>query len=127
MARGCLTCQEPIQSGFASVQRPEKGARRRLQSIRRKKEGKKQKYNPAYGRRREKESDTQHHQDHRGNRQQDGTNIKQEHQQSRQKGQRQRKGSDQYFQQYLHLQNLLSILSTSILSCLLGDINVAKD
>ena len=29
-----------------------------------------------------------HRQDHRGNRQQDGTNIKQEHQQSRQKGQR---------------------------------------
>ena len=29
-----------------------------------------------YGRRREKESDTQHRQDHRGNRQQDGTNIK---------------------------------------------------
>ncbi|EDO58684.1 hypothetical protein CLOL250_00716 [Clostridium sp. L2-50] len=47
-----------------------------MQSIRRKKEGKKQKYNPAYGRRREKESDTQHRQDHRGNRQQDGTNIK---------------------------------------------------
>jgi peptidoglycan DL-endopeptidase CwlO len=59
MARGCLTCQKPVQSGFASVQRPKKGARRRLQSIRRKKEGKKQKYNPAYGRRREKESDTQ--------------------------------------------------------------------
>ena len=39
-------------------------------------QGKKQKYNPAYGRRREKESDTQHRQDHRGNRQQDGTNIK---------------------------------------------------
>ena len=54
MARGCLTCQKPVQSGFASVQRPKKGARRRLQSIRRKKEGKKQKYNPAYGRRREK-------------------------------------------------------------------------
>ena len=35
-----------------------------------------QKYNPAYGRRREKKSDTQHRQDHRGNRQQDGTNIK---------------------------------------------------
>ena len=65
---------------IASVQRPKKGARRRLQSIRRKKEGKKQKYNPTYGRRREKESDTQHRQDHRGNRQQDGTNIKQEHQ-----------------------------------------------
>ena len=80
MARGCLTCQKPVQSGFASVQRPKKGARRRLQSIRRKKEGKKQKYNPAYGRRREKENDTQHHQNHRGNRQQDGTNIKQEHQ-----------------------------------------------
>ena len=41
MARGCLTCQKPVQSGFASVQRPKKGARRRLQSIRRKKEGKK--------------------------------------------------------------------------------------
>ena len=54
MARGCLTCQKPVQSGFASVQRPKKGARRRLQSIRRKKEGKKQKYNSAYGRRRKK-------------------------------------------------------------------------
>ena len=56
---------------------PKEGSPPPLQSIRRKKEGKKQKYNPTYGRRREKESDTQHRQDHRGNRQQDGTNINQ--------------------------------------------------
>ena len=88
MARGCLTCQKPIQSRLASVQSPKQKTSRRLQPIRRKEEGEKQKYNPSYGRRREKKSDTQHRQDHRGNRQQDGTNIKQEHQQSRQKGQR---------------------------------------
>ncbi len=107
MARGCLTCQKPVQSGFASVQCPKKGARHCLQSIRRKKESEKQKYNPADGGRREKEGDTQHRQDHRGNRQQEGANIKQKHQQSRQKGQRQSEGRNQYFQQYLHHQNLL--------------------
>ena len=39
MARGCLTCQKPVQSGFASVQRPKKGVSRRLQPIRRKEKG----------------------------------------------------------------------------------------
>lgn len=86
------TCQKPIQSGFASVQRPKQRTSRRLQPIRRKEEGEEQKYNPADGGRREKEGDTQHRQDHGGNRQQEGANIKQKHQQSRQKGQRQSEG-----------------------------------
>src|SRR5699024_540359 len=107
MARGCLTCQKPIQSGFASVQRPKQRTSRRLQPIRRKEEGEEQKYNPADGGRREKEGDTQHRQDHGGNRQQEGANIKQKYQQSRQKGQSQSEGRNQYFQQYLHHQNLL--------------------
>ena len=64
MARGCLTCQKPIQSGFASVQRPKQRTSRRLQPIRRKEEGEEQKYNPADRGRREKEGDTQHRQDH---------------------------------------------------------------
>ena len=81
-----LTCQKPIHSGFSSVQCPKQRARRRLQPIRRKEEGEEQKYNPADGGRREKEGDTQHRQDHGGNRQQEGANIKQKHQQSRQKG-----------------------------------------
>ena len=102
-----LTCQKSIQSGFSSVQCPKQRARRRLQPIRRKEEGEEQKYNPADGGRREKEGDTQHRQDHGGNRQQEGANIKQEHQQSRQKGQRQGERCNQYFQQYLHHQNLL--------------------
>ena len=80
-----LTCQKPIQSEFSSVQCPKQRARRRLQPIRRKEEGEEQKYNPADGCRREKEGDTQH----------------------RQKGQRQNEGRNQYFQQYLHHQNLL--------------------
>ena len=88
------TCQKPIQSGFASVQRPKARTSRRLQPIRRKEEGEEQKYNPADGGRREKEGDTQHRQDHGGNRQQEGANIKQKHQQSRQKGQRQSEGRD---------------------------------
>jgi hypothetical protein len=107
MARGCLTCQKPIQSGLASVQSPKQRTSRRLQPIRRKEEGEEQKYNPADGGRCKKEDDTQHHQDHGGNRQQEGTNIKQKHQHSRQKGQRQSEGRKQYFQQYLHHQNLL--------------------
>ena len=78
-----------------------------MQPIRRKEEGEEQKYNPADGGRREKEGDTQHRQDHRGNRQQEGANIKQKYQQSRQKGQRQSERRNQYFQQYLHHQNLL--------------------
>lgn len=78
-----------------------------MQPIRRKEEGEEQKYNPADGCRREKEGDTQHRQNHGGNRQQEGTNIKQKHHQNRQKGQRQNEGRNQYFQQYLHHQNLL--------------------
>lgn len=102
-----LTCQKPIQSEFSSVQCPKQRARRRLQPIRRKEEGEEQKYNPADGCRREKEGDTRHRQNHGGNRQQEGTNIKQKHHQNRQKGQRQNEGRNQYFQQYLHHQNLL--------------------
>ena len=80
------TCQKPIHSRLASVQSPKQRTSRRLQPIRRKEEGEEQKYNPADGGRREKEGDTQHRQDHGGNRQQEGANIKQKHQQSRQKG-----------------------------------------
>lgn len=115
MARGCLTCQKPIQSGLASVQSPKQRTSRRLQPIRRKEEGEEQKYNPADGGRCKKEDDTQHHQDHGGNRQQEGTNIKQKHQHSRQKGQRQSEGRKQYFQQYLHHQNLPILSSLNLL------------
>ena len=120
------TCQKPIQSGFASVQRPKQRTSRRLQPIRRKEEGEEQKYNPADGGRREKEGDTQHRQDHGGNRQQEGANIKQKHQQSRQKGQPRAKGATNIFSSIFIIKTSF-ILSISILSCLPGDTNVAKD
>ena len=126
MARGCLTCQKPVQSGFASVQRPKQRTSRRLQPIRRKEEGEEQKYNPADGGRREKEGDTQHRQDHGGNRQQEGANIKQKYQQSRQKDSARAKGATNIFSSIFIIKTSF-ILSISILSCLPGDINVAKD
>lgn len=127
MARGCLTCQKPIQSGLASVQSPKQRTSRRLQPIRRKEEGEEQKYNPADGGRCKKEDDTQHHQDHGGNQgcrkaqiSNRNTSIAARRDSAR------AKGASNIFSSIFIIKTSF-ILSISILSCLPEDINVAKN
>lgn len=126
MARGCLTCQKPIQSGLASVQSPKQRTSRRLQPIRRKEEGEEQKYNPADGGRCKKRTIpsttriTEAIVSRKAQISNRNTSIAARRDSAR------AKGASNIFSSIFIIKTSF-ILSISILSCLPEDINVAKN
>ena len=75
---------------------------------------------------REKEADPEDRDNDRGNRQEEGAEVKEEPTQGSQQGKDKGKGSDDYFN-IIFIVKPPSYLSTYILPCLPGDINVAND
>ena len=80
-----------------------------LQVIRRKQESKEQEHKPSQRCRREKEANPEDSDNDRGNRQEEGAEVKEEPAQGGQQGKDKGKGSGDYFQYHLHNGNLLLI------------------
>lgn len=101
--------KEPAQSGFPAVQHSGQRTGHRLQAIRRKQESKEQEHEPAQRCRCEKEAYPEGSDNNRGNRQDEGAEVKEEPAQGSQQGKDKGKGTAITF-------NIIFIMETSFLS-----------
>ena len=101
--------KEPAQSGFPAVQHSDQRTGCRLQAIRRKQESKEQEHEPAQRCRCEKEADPEDCDNDRGNRQEEGAEVKEEPAQAVRRARTRAKGAAITF-------NIIFIVETSFLS-----------